>query len=98
MSKTKSVSSKTLFSCCAPDAQQVFLAGTFNEWKPDATPMDKGEDGKWTASLDLPAGRHEFKFVVDDEWCCEIDCHANSECPQCVPNDMGTMNRVCEVQ
>lgn len=98
MSKTKPASSKTLFSCHAPDAQQVFLAGTFNEWKPDATPMDKGEDGKWAASLDLPTGRHEFKFVVDGEWCCEIDCHANSECPQCVPNDMGTMNLACEVQ
>jgi 5'-AMP-activated protein kinase regulatory beta subunit len=98
MSKTKPASRKTLFSCHAPEAQQVFLAGTFNEWKPDATPMDKGGDGKWIASLDLPAGRHEFKFVVDGEWCCEIDCDANSECPQCVPNDMGGMNRVYDVK
>lgn len=98
MVKPKSASTKTLFSCNAPEAQQVYLAGTFNEWKPDVTPMEKGEDGKWTASLELPIGRHEFKFVVDGEWCCEIGCNGNSDCPQCVLNDMGTMNRVCEVQ
>lgn len=98
MSKTNPASRKTHYSCCAPDAQRVFLAGTINDWKPDATPMDRGEDDKWIATLDLPTGRHEFKFVVDGVWCCEIDCHANSECPQCVPNDVVTMNFACEAQ
>lgn len=95
---TTTSSKATQFTCHAPDAKEVFLAGTFNEWKPDATPMTMDEAGKWTAAIELPCGRHEFKFVVDGEWCCEVNCHAGSECPKCVPNDMGTMNRVCEVQ
>ena len=98
MTKAKSATNKTLFTCDAPGAQQVFLAGTFNEWKPDATPMDKGGDGKWSANVALPTGRHEFKFVVDGEWCSEVDCDVDGKAPPCVPNDMGTMNCVCEVQ
>ncbi|QDV83729.1 glycogen-binding domain-containing protein [Planctomycetes bacterium TBK1r] len=98
MSKAKRDSSETEFTCHAPDAKAVFLAGTFNDWKADATPMAKADAGKWTAKLDLPAGRYEFKFVVDGDWVCEANYHAEGECPQCVPNDMGTMNRVCEVQ
>ena len=86
------------FTCHAPDAKQVFLAGTFNDWKPDATPMVQGDTGKWTAEVDLFPGRYEFEFVVDGDWVCEANCHAEGECPQCVPNNMGTMNRVCEVQ
>lgn len=94
---SKSAAKETLFSCHAPDAQQVFLAGTFNEWKPDATPMSKCDDGTWTIGLKLPKGHYEFKFVVDDAWCCEVDCHVGRECPQCVPNEFGTTNRMVEV-
>ncbi|MDV6031432.1 MAG: glycoside hydrolase family 13 [Phycisphaera sp. RhM] len=87
----------TEFECHAPEAEKVFLAGSFNEWNPEVTPMDKTDNGKWTAKLKLEPGRYEFKFVVDGQWCCEANCHASAECAQCVPNDFGTMNRVCEV-
>ena len=98
MSKSTEKTKETQFTCHAPDAKEVFLAGTFNDWQPDAIAMERGEDGNWTTQLPLSSGRYEFKFVVDGEWCCEANCHADSECPKCVPNDMGTMNRVCEVQ
>lgn len=96
--KSKSAGKQTLFACHAPDAKQVFLAGTFNEWNPDATALSKGNDGTWTVNLKLPVGRYEFKFLVDGQWCCEANCHTDAECPHCVPNDFGTMNRVCEVK
>ncbi len=44
----------------------VYLAGTFNDWKPSALKMEgPGEDGlcKWT--LTLAAGAYEYKFVLD---------------------------------
>tara|TARA_R110002073_G_scaffold149534_7_gene303281 strand:+ start:741 stop:1052 length:312 start_codon:yes stop_codon:yes gene_type:complete len=85
------------FICDAPDAEKVLLASSFNDWKTDATPMSKGGDGEWTAEIELSPGRYEFKFVVDGEWCCEANCQSDGECPQCVANDFGTMNRVCEV-
>jgi 5'-AMP-activated protein kinase regulatory beta subunit len=86
------------FSCHAPDAKAVFVAGTFNEWKPDATPLANWPGGKWSGTLPLPPGHHEYKFVVDGQWCCEPGCENEYRgCPKCVPNELGTMNRVLEV-
>jgi aminopeptidase N len=44
----------------------VFLAGTFNDWKPDALKMD-GPDagGRYTARVVLGQGLHEYKFVTE---------------------------------
>ncbi len=91
--------SKTTFSCHAPDAERVCVTGDFNEWSLDATPMKKNRQGKWTAKVDLPAGRHEYKFVVDGEWCCEPGCDGpHLGFLHCVANVHGTMNRVIEVE
>ena len=86
------------FSCHAPEAKAVFVAGTFNDWRADAMPLKRGSDGQWRATLQLPPGHHEFKFVVDGQWCCEPGCeHEYRGCPKCCPNFFGTMNRVLEV-
>jgi len=54
------------FVLVAPDAKQVSLAGTFNQWDPQATPLVRaGATGVWTATLTLPAGQHQYAFVVD---------------------------------
>lgn len=88
-----------VFSCHSDTAEAVFLAGSFNDWDPTATPMARGDGGDWTASLKLAPGRYEYKFVVDGEWCCEPGCTAvKVECPRCIMNDFGTMNRVLEMQ
>jgi len=86
------------FSCHAPDAQSVFVAGTFNDWNPESLPLAKDVDGKWTASLPLQPGHYEWKFIVDGQWCCEPGCeHEYQGCKKCCANEMGTMNRVLEV-
>jgi 5'-AMP-activated protein kinase regulatory beta subunit len=85
------------FSCHAPSAKEVFVAGTFNDWKADAAPL-RQQNGDWTATLFLSPGRYEYKFVVDGQWCCEPGCEQEYRgCPKCVPNELGTMNRVLEV-
>ena len=86
-------------SCRAPEAKAVFVAGTFNDWKPDATPLHRHSSAdEWTVIVPLPPGHHEFKFVVDGQWCCEPGCeHEYHGCPKCCPNSLGTMNRVLEV-
>jgi hypothetical protein len=54
------------FVLFAPDAQQVALAGTFNQWDAAATPLLRtGTPGVWAATLTLPAGQHQYAFVVD---------------------------------
>ena len=91
-------SAATRFSCVAPAASEVFLAGSFNDWDPTATPMVKDAEGHWDVAVTLTPGRHEYKFVVDGEWCCEPGCEEpHNGCPKCVPNSFGTMNRFVEV-
>ena len=52
----------------APDARQVGVAGTFNQWDAAATPLVRaGAAGVWSATLTLPAGQHQYAFVVDGE-------------------------------
>jgi AMP-activated protein kinase-like protein len=54
------------FVLVAPDAKAVSLAGTFNQWNARATPLVRtGANGTWTATLTLPAGQHQYAFVVD---------------------------------
>lgn len=102
----QSGSVKTRITCRAPGAESVFIAGSFNDWKPDEIPLewqpesvptDEGDEGIWAVELELPEGRHEFKFVVDGEWCCSPSCEGEHVCPDCVMNEHGTMNRVLEV-
>src|SRR5262245_35290443 len=47
-------------------AGAVYLAGSFNEWKPDSHKM-QGPDksGAYTTTLKLKAGVMEYKFVID---------------------------------
>ncbi|HEY0865917.1 MAG TPA: alpha-amylase family glycosyl hydrolase, partial [Fimbriimonas sp.] len=55
------------FTFSAPQARRVFLAGSFNGWRADHTPMER-EGDTWKATLRLPYGKHLYKFVVDGAW------------------------------
>lgn len=47
----------------------VFLAGTFNDWKPDAQVMDGPDaEGRFRVRLALPPGEYQYKFVADGSW------------------------------
>lgn len=51
-------------------AKMVTVAGTFNNWNKDATPMTLEADGRtWSADVNLNYGKHLYKFVRNgDEW------------------------------
>lgn len=56
------------FVLYAPGAQQVAVAGTFNQWDSHAAPLIRaGSKGVWTTTLALPVGQHRYAFVVDGE-------------------------------
>ena len=47
-------------------ADAVYLAGTFNDWKPTGRKMDgPDKDGVYKTKIKLRAGIHEYKFVID---------------------------------
>ena len=56
------------FTCRAPGAKAVFLAGDFNGWNATALAMTAAKDGAWTVTVALAPGDHEYKFVVDGAW------------------------------
>jgi 1,4-alpha-glucan branching enzyme len=82
----------------APGAHQVFLAGSFNDWNPSSLPMQKIKDGEWSIDVPLSSGHHEFKFIVDGQWCCDVGANGPIDRTDgCVMNSFGTMNRVLDV-
>jgi hypothetical protein len=52
----------------APDAQVVFVAGSFNGWQPSTLPLQKQAGDRWGVELMLDPGKYEYRFVVDGEW------------------------------
>jgi len=79
------------FSLDAPEAKNVFVAGTFNNWVTDKDRMRKDAQGTWRIKLSIPAGKHEYKFVVDGQW---KDDPAN---PNKTSDPYGGSNSVIEV-
>lgn len=69
-------------------AQQVFLAGSFNQWNPTANPMQRAKDDEWVLKLVLPPGRYEYKFVADGTWL------EDPENPNKAPDGFGGYNSV----
>lgn len=57
---------EVLFSLRAPSASSVSVAGSFNRWDP-ASHRLAGPDGegRWTITILLPPGRHEYLFVIN---------------------------------
>jgi cyclomaltodextrinase len=47
--------------------KSVNVAGTFNNWDKGHDALVLGADGVWRATLRLPFGRHNYKFVLDGE-------------------------------
>jgi hypothetical protein len=51
-----------------PGARSVEVVGSFNDWSRGTLHLsDENHDGIWHAAAVLPAGQHEYMFVVDGE-------------------------------
>jgi hypothetical protein len=57
------------FVYVAPAAAKVSVVGDFNGWDDTKTPMVRAaNNGAWSVTLPMPAGRHLYGFVVDGTW------------------------------
>ncbi len=79
------------FALFEPHATKVCLSGEFNAWSTTATPMTQQSEGFWKASLTLPPGRYQYKFVVDGQWM------PDPKARESVFNEHGSLNSVIEV-
>jgi len=81
-----------IFRTHAPGAARVTLAGDFNNWDPESTPMQPaGREGDFEARLRLQPGRYRYRLVIDGRW--QEDPH-NSYVES---NPYGELNSVVEV-
>jgi 1,4-alpha-glucan branching enzyme len=74
-----------------PQARSVAVAGSFNGWDANRTPMSPNSDGAWQATVWLPAGRYEYRFVVDGQWI------SDPGAGESVQNTFGSTNSVLVV-
>jgi 1,4-alpha-glucan branching enzyme len=79
------------FTLEAPEAGEVFLAGSFTGWNPAVHPMKKSKKGLWKLKLGLATGRHEYRYIVDSQWVTD-PC-----CSETVDNGHGERNSVVHV-
>ena len=56
------------FEFTDPAATAVCVAGTFNDWQPEAKPMHPLGGGRWLKETVLPPGTYEYCLVVDGGW------------------------------
>ena len=79
------------FELDVPRAWTVCVAGTFNNWNPEATRLIFIGGKKWFKDLPLAPGRYEYRFVVDGGWVDDPKAKVQ------VPNPHGGHNAVLEV-
>jgi len=72
-------------------AKSVYLAGSMNGWSSWKTPLEKGESGNWSVTLNLPLGNHSYQIITDDAWGLDP---ANRDS---IPNGLGGWNSLIEV-
>ena len=69
LSGVRAVEDGVEFTYEDPYAASVSLAGDFNNWSMDSTPLKRDDEGVWSVIVDLEPGDYEYKFVVNgSEW------------------------------
>jgi 1,4-alpha-glucan branching enzyme len=93
MQSAKTVSAKKVrFGLNAAAGSHVFVAGTFNQWSETENPLEeKPVDGRFNATLRVPPGAHQYKFIVNGTWMVDPDCK------HWVHNEYGSLNSVLHV-
>jgi 1,4-alpha-glucan branching enzyme len=87
----KHESKRVHFEFVSTTAESVAIAGSFNDWQPNATPMIALGQGRWAKDLALPPGGYEYCLVVDGQWM------PDPLATETVPNPFGGLNAIRRV-
>jgi 1,4-alpha-glucan branching enzyme len=80
-----------VFKVNAPNAHEVAVAGTFNDWDPSIRPIVRASEGNWKLVYFLSPGEYEYRFVVDGIWMDDPNCSNRRR------NQYGVENCIVEV-
>src|SRR2546430_16500193 len=67
MASNKAEKQKVTFSYVGSDAQTVMLAGDFTGWEQAPVSLKKSKGGEWKKTVELPAGKYEYRLLVDGQ-------------------------------
>ena len=78
---------RVYFKLTVPEAEEVKLLGSFDNWDAAGRSLKKDKKGIWKTWLMLELGTHEYRFLVDGQW-------QNDPGAEVVLNPYGTQNCV----
>ncbi len=88
----RQIGDAVMFVTLYPRAKSVQIAGDFNNWQPEKTPLTKvNENGVWQIKLPMASGKYRYRLVVDGQWQ-QDPYNENTEL-----NPFGELNSVLEV-
>jgi 1,4-alpha-glucan branching enzyme len=79
------------FEFTHPTATTVCVAGSFNDWQPEAKTLHSSGAGRWWKETVLAPGTYEYCLVVDGRWM------PDPLAKDTVPNPFGGRNSVLKV-
>jgi chromosome partitioning protein len=82
----------TTFTIHAPEAQSVYVTGSFNDWSLDDSCRLNNEEGNWRITLPLKPGVYKYQFIVDGKW------QEDPQSPMKERNSFGDINSLIEVK
>ncbi|MBA4419392.1 MAG: glycoside hydrolase [Syntrophus sp. (in: bacteria)] len=91
----KKARKRVTFKLHAPEAQRVFVAGSFNNWNMESLPLKedkKSGDDVWQRIIYLEPGEYTYRFIVDGSWCDDPNC------PEWLGNEFGTCDSILRIQ
>ena len=87
----RAVDDGVMFVIRAAGATRVQIAGDFNDWNPDRTPLMHVDRDTFQIKVPLMPGKYQYRYVVDGNWRNDPDNH-NVEM-----NPYGELNNVIEM-
>ena len=87
----RAVEDGVIFVLRADGANRVQLAGDFNDWNPDRTPLQRIDRGVFQIKVPLRPGRYQYRYVVDGHWRNDPSNHTVEM------NPYGELNNVIDV-
>jgi 1,4-alpha-glucan branching enzyme len=88
--KESLIKKRVYFSLYAPDAREVYLVGSFNNWDPTSLTMKMDKKGQWKKTLTLQKGDYEYRYIIDGTW------FTDPKKEKC-PNPFGDENNVLKI-
>jgi 1,4-alpha-glucan branching enzyme len=79
------------FEFTHPTATTVCVAGTFNQWQPEAKTLHSSGVGHWWKETALAPGTYEYCLIVDGQWM------PDPLARESVPNPFGGRNSILKV-